>query len=123
MNNFLNRFKRIFAADEMNDSENPQPDLQVQDRASGTPINLTKETLKDLVERLENTDENAYSCEEVYAMLDEYVELAASDQNSDTLMPLVKNHLDMCANCQECYAALLDILKSELHSSDSLGAS
>ena len=73
---------------------------------------LNQEQLVDLLHRLERTIENAYSCEEVYALLDEYVELVADDEEAKKLMPLVQNHLDMCPDCRDEYEILLHVLKT-----------
>lgn len=56
--------------------------------------------------------EDAYSCEEVHALLDEYAELLANSEEGAQLMPLVKNHLDRCPDCGEECEALLRILQT-----------
>ena len=77
-----------------------------------TDASLNQEQLVNLLHRLERTMENAYSCEEVYALLDEYVELVADDEEAKKLMPLVQNHLDMCPDCRDEYEILLHVLKT-----------
>ncbi len=77
-----------------------------------TPGALTQELMVDLMLRLEKTTENAYCCDEVFALLDEYVELVADDEEAKLLMPLVKNHLDMCVDCRDEYEVLLHVLKT-----------
>ena len=74
---------------------------------------LSEKTIVELMNSLEATSEDAYSCEEAYALFEEYVELVASDKDAALLMPLVKNHVDMCPDCTEHYQILLNILKSE----------
>lgn len=49
-------------------------------------------------------------CDEVFAFLDESAERARKGENVAHLMPLVKQHLDMCPDCQEEYEALVRIL-------------
>lgn len=66
----------------------------------------------DLMHRLERTLDNAYSCEEAFALLDEYVELVASTEEARKLMPLVQNHLDMCPDCRDEFEMLLHILQT-----------
>lgn len=78
--------------------------------SGGTAIN--QDHLVDLMRRLENTLDNAYSCEEAFALLDEYVEMIASDEEAKRLMPLVQNHLDMCPDCRDEFEILLHILKT-----------
>lgn len=75
-----------------------------------TTINQTH--LVDLMHRLEHTMEGVYSCEEAFALLDEYVELVASDEEARRLMPLVQNHLDMCPDCRDEFEILLHVLKT-----------
>lgn len=73
---------------------------------------LNDKILVDLMQRLEKTAENAYCCEEVFALLDEYVELVADDEETKQLMPLVRNHLDVCSDCRDEYEILLHVLKT-----------
>lgn len=72
---------------------------------------LSQEILVDLMQRLEKTVENAYCCEEVFALMDEYVELV-DEEEAKRLMPLVKNHLDMCQDCHDEYEILLHVLNT-----------
>ncbi len=81
---------------------------------SSVTFNLTEKTLVELIQLLEKTREDAYSCTETYALLDEYVELIATDEQAAQIMPLVKNHMDICPDCHEEFELLLTILKSEL---------
>lgn len=73
---------------------------------------LTQDHLVDLMQRLETTLDNAYSCEEAFALLDEYVELVTNTEEAGQLMPLVKNHLDLCPDCRDEFEILLHILKT-----------
>lgn len=73
---------------------------------------LDQAGIVDLMQRLEKTLDNAYSCEEAFALLDEYVELVADDDEARQLMPLVKNHLDMCPDCRDKFEILLHVLKT-----------
>jgi hypothetical protein len=73
---------------------------------------LDQGNLITLMQCLEKTLDNAYSCEEAFAFLDEYAELVVSDEEARQLMPLVKNHLDMCPDCRDELEILLRILKT-----------
>jgi hypothetical protein len=73
---------------------------------------INQQNLVDLMQRLEKTMEDAYSCEEAFALLDEYVELVADDEEARRLMPLVQNHLDMCPDCRDEFEILLHVLKT-----------
>lgn len=50
-------------------------------------------------------------CDEVYAKIDEYVEREIDKKDAAQIMPLVREHLDMCSECCEEYEALLEILE------------
>ncbi len=70
-----------------------------------------------LMRKLEHLHENAYSCEEAFALLDEYVDLVVTDKEAAELMPFVKNHIEMCSGCKEAYAMLMRIVQSESNAS------
>lgn len=77
-----------------------------------------KEILDDgvvtmLMQMLEHTDEQEYNCEETFALLDQYVELAAKDDNAAALMPLVQRHIDLCVDCKDEFQMLLRVLQSD----------
>jgi Zn finger protein HypA/HybF involved in hydrogenase expression len=94
--------------------------LQRQPEASGknspaAKIAITvvdEDTVMALMRLVEKTNEGEYSCEETFDLLDEYVELAAADQDLELLMPLVKKHVDHCPDCGPRYEILLDILRN-----------
>jgi len=60
---------------------------------------------------LESVREEEVPCDEVYARIDEYVEREVDKKDAAQLMPLVREHLDLCPECCEEYEALLDILE------------
>lgn len=72
-----------------------------------------QQAIVELMRKLEYLDENCYSCEEAFALIDEYVELIASEEEVERIMPLVKNHLDKCSHCKEAYLMLMQIIQSE----------
>ena len=63
-----------------------------------------------LFQILESTREDEISCEEVFELLDQYVELAAHHEDAAEILPFVKDHLDRCHNCREEYEALARII-------------
>ena len=65
-----------------------------------------------LLQKLHKTEEVELTCDEVFAMLDEYTEMAMKGENVATLMPLVKQHLEMCPDCREEYEALERIIRA-----------
>lgn len=82
-------------------------------QSSMNTFTLTEEALHSLMQQIEQTHEGMFSCEETYALLDEYVDLVHSSRDAEKLMPLVKAHLDACPGCQEEYEILINILEEE----------
>ena len=72
--------------------------------------------LKKLLNALERTQEVEYDCGEVYKLLDQYAEMVNRGEDASQLMPLVKQHLDLCRDCQEEFDALMHVL--EYHSAE-----
>jgi hypothetical protein len=72
---------------------------------------LSSETVEKFLHVLESVREEEASCDEVYTRIDEYVEKEVDRKNAAQLMPLVREHLDLCPECCEEYEALLDILE------------
>jgi predicted component of type VI protein secretion system len=68
------------------------------------------EKMKNVMMMLSHTQEQELTCDEVYALLDQFAELAARGEDVAALMPLVKQHLDMCPDCQEEYRVLEKIV-------------
>lgn len=50
------------------------------------------------------------SCGELFVKLDEYVEREVDQKDAAVLMPVIREHLDVCPECCEEYEALLDVL-------------
>jgi hypothetical protein len=57
------------------------------------------------------TEQQEISCDEVFAVLDEFAEAVHRGENVLLLMPLVRQHLDICPDCQEEYETLLRMLQ------------
>ena len=67
-----------------------------------------------MLQALAKTEENEISCDDVFAVLDEFAEVVRRGENVLLFMPLVRHHLEMCPDCQEEYEALLKMLQSDL---------
>ena len=80
---------------------------------------LSDEVVVGFLRILEDVREEDASCEEIYDSLDEYVETQVHSKDAARLMPLVREHLDLCSECCEEYEALLDILEKTADSPDS----
>lgn len=79
-------------------------------RLRGEP-EFTENAVKDLMRRLQNTHEEELSCDEVFALVDEYAEANQRGEDVASLKPLIRHHLDMCRECDEEYQALLQVLE------------
>ena len=60
------------------------------------------------------TEVREFSCDDVFAVLDQFVEAVQRGENVLIFMPLVRQHLDMCPDCREEYEALLSMLQPAL---------
>ncbi len=65
-----------------------------------------------LLQMVENTDDVEIPCDEVFDLLDQYVECEARGEDLAVLLPLVKKHLDRCRDCHEEYEALARIIEA-----------
>ena len=74
--------------------------------------------MQKMLRYLAMTGEQEISCDEVFAVLDEFVEAVQRGENVLLFMPLVRRHLDACPNCREEYESLLETLQPKLDSSD-----
>lgn len=79
----------------------------------GNPPALNDAAVIKLMSLVDQTEEDQFNCEETFALLDEYVEIAASNENAATIMPLVERHIHGCPDCSARFEALLRILQSE----------
>jgi hypothetical protein len=64
-----------------------------------------------MLRSLAMTEEREISCDEVFAVLDEFAEAVVRGENVLVFMPLVRQHLDMCPDCREEYETLLQMLQ------------
>ncbi len=72
---------------------------------------LSDDLVQVLIRSLEHTQEEECSCDNVYAVVDQYAEMEFEGEDATRLMPLIKQHLEGCHDCCEEYEALLDILE------------
>ncbi len=68
------------------------------------------EKMEKMMAMLSRTQEVELSCDEVFALLDQFAELATQGEDVAQLMPLVQQHLDICGDCREEYKVLENIL-------------
>lgn len=72
---------------------------------------LSDEAVLSFLRVLETEREGGASCDEIFAKIDEYVEKEVDQKDAERLMPLIREHLDLCHECDEEYEALLDVLE------------
>lgn len=65
----------------------------------------------NLLQSLAMTEEHEISCDDVFAVLDQFVEAVRRGENVLLFMPLVRQHLEMCPDCREEYETLLGMLQ------------
>jgi DNA-binding protein Fis len=71
--------------------------------------------LRNLLQRIESTDEEEIACDEVYRLLDYYVELELQGEDVASLYPMVRKHLERCSDCFEEYEALTSVVSATSH--------
>ncbi|NIR65564.1 MAG: hypothetical protein GWN61_15095 [candidate division Zixibacteria bacterium] len=81
----------------------------------GRESSQEEQILLNLLQRVENTDEEEISCDDVYQLLDWYVELELEGEDVAALYPMVKKHLDRCSDCFEEYEALARVVSATSH--------
>jgi hypothetical protein len=72
---------------------------------------IQKESLKKLLHRILNTRPEELGCESCCEELGVLAELESQGEEAETLLPLVRLHLENCQSCHEEYSALLMALK------------
>ncbi|MCL4260184.1 MAG: hypothetical protein KJZ52_06110 [Anaerolineales bacterium] len=69
------------------------------------------EIVRGFLRVLENARVEELTCDEIFSTLDEYVEREVGAHNAADLMPLIREHLDICPDCHEEYEALLKVIE------------
>jgi DNA-binding FrmR family transcriptional regulator len=75
-------------------------------------MQIPVDKLKTIVRGVARTQEQEYSCDDVYQLLDEFTEAVAQGKDVAKLMPLVQQHLEMCPDCHEEFEALLQVVRA-----------
>ena len=57
------------------------------------------------------TREDEIGCDECFERLDRFAEAELSGSEARSVMPLVGDHLDRCADCRDTFEALLRALR------------
>ena len=72
---------------------------------------LSDEVVAGFLRVLDKVRKEETTCDEVFTQLDEYVEKEVHGEDAARLMPLLREHLDLCSHCCDEYEALLDVLE------------
>lgn len=81
-----------------------------QEPSSGETAANQSEKMQMMMAMLSGTREIELTCDDVFALLDQFTELAEQGEDVAQLMPLIQHHLDMCDDCREEYKVLANIL-------------
>ena len=76
------------------------------------PSARSQEVIKNMLRKIEQTQEIELTCGETFDLLDQYAEMVMNGEDVTQLMPLVKLHLDMCPDCRDEFEALLTVLQN-----------
>ena len=71
--------------------------------------NLSNEAVYGFLHVLEQVRQEELSCQEIFAKLDEYVELEVKKEDAAHIMPFIREHLDLCPECWDTYEALKNV--------------
>jgi len=83
---------------------------KITKRLRGEP-EFTDGLVTNLIHRLQKTHDDELSCDEVFALVDEYAEASQRGEDVASLKPLIRHHLEMCRECDEEYQALIRVLE------------
>ncbi|HMU94995.1 MAG TPA: hypothetical protein PKE35_00100 [Anaerolineales bacterium] len=86
--------------------------LQNNQEDRNTQEQLQDEVVLKFLRVLESIQAEELSCSETFARLDEFVETEVQSKDADKITPLIREHLDMCPECNEEYEALLAVLEN-----------
>ena len=84
--------------------------LQLRDLFGRRP-EIPRAPIEWMIRSLERTQEQEVSCDDVFALLDQYAERELRGEDASRLMPLLKQHLDICQECCEEHDSLLAVLE------------
>jgi len=76
------------------------------------PEHLPNDTVLGFLRMLERVEREDITCDELYRKLDEYVEREVDKRDAAYIMPLMREHLEICPECCEEYEALLHIVQA-----------
>ena len=75
-------------------------------------LEMTDEVVLKVIQILERARAEEITCDDMFAQLDEFVEHNFHGRDVEKIAPLLREHLDICSECHEEYAALLHVLEN-----------
>jgi hypothetical protein len=75
-------------------------------------MKIETKKLSALVRSIMNAGKQDIGCDACLDTLDEFVDLHLAGRTAADSLPLVKYHLDQCADCQEEFQILLEVLQN-----------
>lgn len=75
-------------------------------------MKLKNSTAKKILTALSITLEEEIDCDTCFEQLDKFVEMIQNGQDPSEVMPLVKQHLEVCNCCTEETQALIEALNA-----------
>jgi hypothetical protein len=75
-------------------------------------MKLDRIKLKEMVRAIANTHGDEIGCDDCFAQLDAFAEMALAGKGAAEALPLVQEHLRHCRDCREEFEALLDALRA-----------
>ncbi len=73
----------------------------------GDEKQLSDDAIRAFLHALEEARVQDVPCSQVFSRLDEYVEKELNGEDAARLMPLLREHLDLCQDCCDEYETLL----------------
>jgi len=94
---------------------------RIKNRVNPSREPLSNEVVLGFLRILEDEDKEEITCAELYIKLDQYVETEVHGQDPAKLMPLMREHLDICSECCEEYEALLHVVEESENKNKTTG--
>lgn len=75
-------------------------------------MKIETSTLKKVLMSLSITHDEEMTCGECFEEVDQYVDMLREGKSPAEVMPMVKNHIQICPPCREEFEALLEALEA-----------
>jgi len=89
---------------------------RIKNSFSPPQFEMQDEVVLKFLKILEGVRREEMSCDQMYKQLDEFVEQELKSHDAAKIMPLIREHIDLCPECCDEYQALMDILENTRNS-------